>query len=65
MGGKWTGGSVNRTWHQGRQRDGTETEQVRAVLGKFRRDHGWQPGMTWNPYLGAYEYPASYGHRES
>ena len=36
---------------------GTGTQGVLAVLAKFRAEHGWEPGMEWNPYRGAYEYP--------
>ena len=54
MSGEWSGGSANYTWHRGRQRDGSETEGVRRVLAEFRERHGWEPGMTWNPYTGAY-----------
>jgi hypothetical protein len=57
MSGEWTGGAANLTWHRGHQLDGTEAGEVRRVLSVFRAEHGWQPGMEWNPYRGAYEYP--------
>ncbi len=57
MSGEWSGGAANRNWHGGRQRDGSETEAVRRVLASFRQARDWQPGMTWNPYRGAYEQP--------
>jgi hypothetical protein len=53
----WSGGSVNRRWHRGRQRDGTEGDEIRRILAEFRQQHGWEPGMEWNAYLGMYEYP--------
>lgn len=55
----WSGGAANRTWqrdsrgpHSGRIDLGRD---VRKILASFRASHGWQPGMTWNPYTGAYE----------
>lgn len=57
MSGEWSGGVANYTWHRGRQRDGSEARKIRRVLAEFRAAHGWEPGMTWNPYRGAYEYP--------
>jgi hypothetical protein len=30
------------------------TRDVLRILAKFRAEHGWQPGDTWNPYTGTY-----------
>jgi len=30
---------------------------VAAILARFRADHGYQPGQSWNPRKGAYEWP--------
>ena len=57
----WAGGSANRTWQ--RDRRGPDSGRldaitdVRRVLTQWREQHGWEPGMTWNPYTGAYEWP--------
>ena len=63
MSGGWSGGAANRTW----QRDarGPDSgrigliEDARAILAKFRAEHGWEPGMEWDPYAGAYTWPQS------
>lgn len=34
-------------------------EQVRATLWKFRREHGWEPGMVWDAATGKY-VPGTY-----
>ena len=56
----WSGGVANRTW----RRDGNDgsgriglIEDVRRILGKFRDEHGYEPGQVWDPYAGAYVWP--------
>lgn len=55
----WSGGAANYTWQRDRRgpNDGRLNlrADVAAILAKFRAEHGWQPGMIWNPYSGAYE----------
>jgi hypothetical protein len=31
--------------------------QVRAVLDRFHAEHGWAPGLVWNPWLAEYVAP--------
>lgn len=54
----WSGGAANRTWQRGRRGpDGGAIgalEDVQRILDKFRADHGWQPGMVWDPRAGQY-----------
>lgn len=33
------------------------TRQIQMTLWKFRKEHDWQPGMTWDPYQGKYVWP--------
>ena len=57
----WSGGAANRTW----QRDARSAdsgrigviEDVRAILAKFRAEHGYEAGMVWDPQLGQYRWP--------
>jgi hypothetical protein len=58
MSGEWTGAGANRMWvHKAPQIPGEALRDVRAILAKFRAEHGWQPGWVWNPDHGAYEPP--------
>jgi len=62
----WAGGAANYRWQ--RYRRGPDDgclelrEDVTRILARFRKSHGWEPGMTWNPYRGAYEHPAGTVH---
>jgi hypothetical protein len=57
----WSGGVANRTW----KRDARGSDDGRlglaadiaAILRKFRDEHGYEPGMAWNPFTGRYEWP--------
>ena len=53
----WAHGTANAMWHTGPQHQATSTREVRRVLDGFRQEHGWEPGMVWNPYTGTYEWP--------
>jgi hypothetical protein len=33
------------------------SDEVRKVLDDWRKKHGWQPGMVWDPYTAAYVWP--------
>ena len=54
----WAGGIANREWRRDRRSsdDGRlgALEDVRTILERFRSEHGWEPGMAWDPYLGEY-----------
>lgn len=59
----WAGGIANREWK--RDRRGPDSgrlgavDDVRKILAKWRAEHGWQPGMTWDPREGTYKHPAA------
>ena len=65
MSGEWSGGASNRMWHRGHQHTGTEPDEVRRVLAEFRLEHGWQPGMIWDPYQGEYVITTTATERKS
>ena len=51
-------GTANYMWRpRDPQHTSTGTTEVLRVLDGFRQEHGWEPGMVWNPYAGAYEWP--------
>jgi uncharacterized heparinase superfamily protein len=31
--------------------------EVRRILDDWRKQHGWQPGMVWDPYTATYVHP--------
>ena len=32
----------------------TALDDIRRILADWREQHGWQPGMVWDPYAGTY-----------
>lgn len=40
------------------------TGEIRKTLWKFRKEHGWEAGMAWDPYQGKYTWPPGRGKGE-
>lgn len=48
---------TGRTWHTPPHL----IANIQATLDRWRREHGWERGMVWNPYTATYEWPKETG----